>query len=238
MLKAFVDESERDESHYFLGALVLTPSQAEQLRGELDNLMSCFAEEFMQLSPHEEFHGSSIMRAAEEPWRSLPKRVAFELYKKALEIIEKSGARYFLEGIDRKRHLARDYQHYFDSRQLAFSYLLERLNGASTNQYPKVQIIADEHHTSEVSRSNFSRYQQVGTFGYRSSKLPNVHSQIEFIASHSDRALQASDLVTYLFNRVTTVVETDARTENLKNKLWDIISVASVHPRGRTRIWP
>ncbi len=237
MLYAFVDESERDETHYFLGALVLTGEQAEALRGALDRLIDKHAVNFDALEGVE-LHGSTMMRAANEPWRSVPLRVRFRIFEEVLRAVKDSGARVFIEGVDIRRHLARGYPKPMPARELAFSHLFERLNDSCTADEPQIQVIADEHHTAEISRSNFTRYQIAGTYGYRSSRLPNVHPRIEFIGSHTDRALQAADMVTYIYNRVMTVSETDMRAHRQKLAIWQIIDGAARWPRGRARIWP
>lgn len=237
MLHAFVDESERDDTHYFLGALVLTDAQAGVLRSSLDEIMAKHASAFPVLLGAE-LHGSTMMRAHEAPWRSVPLRVRFRIFEETMQSVFDSGARVYVEGVNITRQLARGYPNPTPARELAFSHLFERINDCCHSGEPQVRIVADEHHTADISRSNFNRYQLAGTYGYRSSRLPNIHPQIEFIQSHTDRALQASDLVTYLYNRIWTVSETDMRAHRKKNEMWQIVDEAARWPRGRARIWP
>lgn len=236
MLHAYVDESERDETHYFLGALVVSESQADYLTTELDALVRKHAASFPELEGVE-LHGSTMMRAKERPWRNIPLRLRFRIIEEVLEHVDVCGARIYIEGIDIRRQQAR-YSHPIPARELAFSHLFERINDCCSLHEPQIKVIADEHHTSEISRSNFNRYRTAGTYGYRSSKLPNIHPQIDFIPSHTSRVLQAADIITYLYNRMMTVPERDARAHQQKHRMWRIIEEGSHWPNGRTRTWP
>lgn len=237
MLYAYVDESERDQSHYFLGAVVVTLEQAGILRGALEDLVANHARSFPQLEGVE-LHGSTMMRAADVPWRSVPLRVRFRMFEETMRAVQDCGARVYIEGVNIERQLARGYPNPIPARELAFSHLFERINDCCDGGEPHVRVVADEHHTAEISRSNFSRYQSAGTYGYRSSRLPHIHEEIEFIESHTDRALQAADLVTYLYNRRMTVAESDQRSHLQKHKMWQMVEAAACWPRGRARIWP
>lgn len=159
------------------------------------------------------------------------------MFSDALEALEHSGARVYIEGVDVARQRARGYPNPTPARELAFSHLFERINDCCFSDEPQVKVVADEHHTAEISRSNFSRYQTVGTYGYRSSALPNIHPVIDFRPSHLVRPLQAADLVTYLYNRLTTWTESDARADEAKRRMWALVEPAVVWPRGRHRIW-
>lgn len=237
MLHSFVDESERGDTHYFLGALVVNDEQAEKIREYLSLLVDKHAETFPHLAGVE-LHGSTMMRANEEPWRSVPLRVRFRIMEEVMEAVAYVGARVYIEGVDIVRQMARGYPTITPARELAFSHLFERINECCDWHEPKVRVVADEHHTAEVSRSNFNSYQSVGTYGYRSSRLRNISEQIDFIESHTDRVLQAADLITYLYNRMMTVQETDMRAHRQKVNMWSIIDEAARWPRGRARIWP
>jgi hypothetical protein len=236
VLHAYVDESERDDTHYFLGALVVNDSQADYLTRELDALVIKHAGTVPALADVE-LHGSTMMRAKEKPWRGVPLRLRFRILEEVLEHVDTCGARIYIEGIDIRRQHAR-YSRPTPARELAFSHLFERINECCTIHEPRIKVIADEHHTSDISRSNFSRYQSIGTYGYRSSNLPNIDSQIEFIPSHTSRVLQAADIITYLYNRLMTVPERDARAHQQKHRMWQIVQSGSSWPQGRTRIWP
>lgn len=238
LLYAFIDESERNNSAYFLGALVCTQSEYIYIVEGFNEMMFELSQSWPQIRSQEEFHGSSIMRATDSPWRYIPLRVRFQIYAKALTLIAESGASSFIEGINIYKLENRNYPQKFPPREIAFNYLLERIDACGRDRNQLVRISADKHHTSSISASNFSKYQSFGTFGYKPSRLTNLINPILFIDSHSDRALQASDLVTYIFNRVHTIKESDPRAVSEKLKLWKQIEPALNPPRGRNRIWP
>lgn len=238
VLYAYVDESERADTHYFLGAIVCTSEQSELLTTQLDDLIAKHAKTFPALRLNTEIHGSSMMRAADEPWRSLPIRLRLRMLDEVLDVVEQTGARVYVEGVDIGRQLARGYPNPTPARELAFSHLFERINDCCTPGEPQIKVVADEHHTAEISRSNFSRYRSVGTYGYRSSYLPNIEAVIDFVPSHSSRPLQAADVVTYIYNRLTTITESDPRARRAKLAMWERIGPAVTPPRGRARTWP
>lgn len=238
MLYAFVDESTRDEDYYFLSAVVCTEAQVASLERELTAVLLKHGETFENLHAGVELHASQIMRAVEKPWRKIPIRARFALYEDCLRVIAASGARVYIEGVNIPAQKASGYSRVTPARELCFSHLLERINACCGHQEPQVQVIADEHHTAQQSRSDFRKYQQFGTYGYRSSTLPKIHPEIRFERSDLMRGLQAADLVTYIYNRWLTVTETDARAHAAKKRLWAIVEPLTRWPRGRERTWP
>lgn len=237
MLHAYVDESERDDRFYFLGAVICTDTQQAMLSAELEAVLEKHRQVHPSLTPEVEFHGSAMMRAEEEPWRSIPLRARLALYRDALIATEAVGVRIYIEGVNVPGQIARGYPEPTPARELAFSHLMERINDCCSDDEPRIKIYADEHHTSEISRSNFRSYRAYGTYGYRSSRLPNIEPEIEFVPSHTLRPLQASDLVTYLYNRIMTIKD-GPKSHAAKWHLWGQIVRAVNYPRGRERIWP
>lgn len=238
LLYAFVDESTRDEDYYFLSAVVCTEAQVEFLERELTAVLLKHGETFETLHAGVELHASQMMRAVERPWRRIPIRVRFALYEDCLRVIAASGARIYIEGVNVPAQIARGYAVVTPARELCFSHLLEQINGCCSQEEPVVQVIADEHHTAQQSRSDFRRYQIRGTYGYRSSRLPNIAPEIRFEKSDLLRGLQAADLVTYIYNRWLTVKETDERAHLAKQRLWAILEPRTRWPEGRERTWP
>lgn len=239
MLYAFIDESERDEKFYFLSAIVCTEDQAYALSMRLHRVMAKHARSHSALSIRNELHASEIMRAPDLPWRKVPLRARIAIYKEALQTIEQSGCRVYIEGIDVEAQKARGYAHITPARELAFGFLLERINECGLGSEARaVHVVADEHHTAEISRSNFNNYQLFGTPGYRSSQLTTIQSPLLFQPSHKSRLLQAADLITYIYNRKTTIQPKDPRAAKAQSDLWSTIEPAAIWPRGRARIWP
>lgn len=237
MLHAYVDESERNEDYYFLSAVVGSREQIFDMCEAMKAVMRKHAETFTHLRYTDELHGSTIMRADEKPWQDIPIRARMAIYLDALVAIEESDVGVYIEGINIQKQITRGYPELIPARELAFSHLFERINDcAKAGQ--TVRVHADDHHTAEVSRSNFRRYQNVGTYGYKSSKLPNIEPEILFEDSEYELGLQAADLVTYIYNRWQTVAEQDPRADRAKIKLWGAIDSAATYPRGFHRVWP
>ncbi|RLP73220.1 DUF3800 domain-containing protein [Mycetocola tolaasinivorans] len=234
---AYIDESERDEDYYFLGAVVVDESDAHALSLRLHRIMARHSRSFPALSANEEFHASAMMRASSQPWRSLPLRLILGIFREVLQVLVASNSRVYIEGIDVSRQKARGYPNVTPARELAFSHLFEQINGCGSS-VERVQVFADNHHTADVSRSNFERYQAHGTYGYRSSNLPWISKDITFINSKSNRILQATDVVTYIYNRVRTRGSASPQAVNAQNDLWALIEPAAKFPRGRNRVWP
>lgn len=237
MLYAFVDESERDDSFYFLGAVIVNGRQRTRLTLELDAVVVKHAQAMPALGGAE-LHGSAIMRGGESPWRKTPLRLRLALYADVVAAIASVEPRIYIEGINIDAQARRGYPVLTPARELAFGHLFERINECCTDIQPEIQVIADEHHTAGVSRANFRRYQERGTPGYRSSLLGGIRPEIEFRASHDDRGLQASDMVTYLYNRVWTIVEKDERAAEWKARQWGVLAPLASWPNGRARTWP
>jgi hypothetical protein len=235
VLAAFVDESERDENYYFLGALVCTRDQELEIEDALDGVILKHSRTHPAIKPDTELHAYEMM-AGRGSWKKIPLRLRFGIYHEALRAIEAVGSCMHLEGIDIGAQAARGYPNLTPARELAFSHLFERVNDCAGRKSKRIEIIADDHHTKAVSRSNFTRYQAWGTYGYKSSKLINIHEVVDFIDSKSSRALQAADLITYLYNRKKTVKELDPRAEEEKTLLW--ADIRRTVNRGGQRIWP
>lgn len=235
MLAAFVDESERNENFYFLGALVCTPQQEEDIESALNAVIAKHSVTHSSIKPDTEFHAYELMKGSGS-WKRIPLRLRFGIYHEALRAIDASGACMHLEGIDIAAQAARGYPTLTPARELAFSHLFERVNECAVKKQKQVRVIADDHHTKAISRSNFTRYQAWGTYGYKSSRLANIEAEVAFIDSKSSRVLQAADLVTYLYNRRKTVVESDPRAHDEKTLLWS--DIRRTVNRGGQRIWP
>ena len=235
MIAAFVDESERDEDFYFLGALVCDQSQHDKIRSSLNGILERLADEISGFPVDAEFHGYDIIQGVGS-WKGLGVRRAIGIYRQALRAVAASGACMHIEGVDVRAQVARGYPHPTPPRELAFSHLFERINECAERQGSRVQVYADEHHTKEVSRSNFRSYRAFGTYGYKSSKLKNIEPEIEFIDSRVSRSMQAADMITYLYNRLRTVPHVDPREESARRQMWAEILPAVA--RGGARIWP
>lgn len=233
---AFIDESERDEDFYFLGALVCDETSYQQISRGLDSLLwEHSSDPGSSVTLGHELHGHALMQGI-GVWKRVPLRQRAGIFLKALNVVADSDACMHIEGVDVNAQKARGSPSVTPARELAFSHLLERINDCARAKNTVAHIYADEHHSAEESRSQFSAYQIHGTYGYKSSRLEKLMPPIRFIDSRRSRALQAADLFTYLYNRDNTVNESDARAVELKSKM--VRTAREAWQRGSTRIWP
>lgn len=232
MLHAFVDESESKTDYYFLSALILDDQGLSQLNKRLGDLL---AEETLvdHLKGVEELHGYEMMQQKGD-WKEVPFRLATSIYRRALGIINDCSSALYIEVIDRNKQ-ANKYTRLYDPRDLAIGYTLERINEFSQRYGDKASVYLDDHHTAEEARKNFVIQQQVGTFGYRSSKLENVCA-FDFFDSRTHWGLQAADLCTYIANRHVVQPSSNPKVVKLQNILWS--QLTDVVDAGRLRVWP
>lgn len=157
MLSAYIDESERDENYYFLGAGIVNSSQHAFVDIGFHELLAKHAKTFSTLDVDMELHGNEILAGRKE-WKQVPLRARFAIFGGALSILEASGICIHLEGIDINKQKQR-YWYPTPARELALSHLLERINeGAIWRSQSRITAYADEHHTKETSRSSFKTY--------------------------------------------------------------------------------
>lgn len=239
---AFIDESEKNTSHYFLGALVITHPLYLDFIAAMQTIHNQVLRDYPHLPDDFEFHGWEFMGGKDE-WRKVPLRYRIGIMNKILACVVSSGGCVHIEGIDRARHAQRNYRYEYPAREVAFNYLLERINDCSiarslVDGEPQLtKIFADEHHTKAESTSNFTGYKAYGTWGYKSSRLERLHPVLEFRDSRSTFALQAIDCFTYIYNRVKTHQETNARAQRAKDDFWNLMR-PMFQECGSHRIWP
>lgn len=235
---AYIDESERDNTHYFLGGIVASEAQVEKITADMNALILEFGKIFPQLRLETEFHGSEIMNPSKgSDWQGIPLRVKFAIFRRVFTSVKSADARVFVEGIHHAA-LFESANIKLSPRERAFSHLLERINAYGFPDNP-VHIVADDHHSAETSRSNFSRYRVTGTYGYKPNKLQNIYEELAFVDSKTNRVLQAADMATYIFNRKVTVQESNPKAVKEKEKLWEIFGHSIYTPgQGIGRVWP
>lgn len=221
---------------------MITQASYKSFVVEMEKIHAQVLSDYPELPSDFEFHGWEFMGGKYE-WRDVPLRYRFGIMNKILTCVAESGGCVHIEGIDRVKHAERNYKHEYPAREVAFTYLLERINSCSISRSlvdgsPQLtEIFADEHHTKEESTSNFTGYQTYGTWGYRSSKLERLHPELKFMDSRQTLALQAIDCVTYIFNRVKTHQETNPKAQKAKDDFWQLMR-PMFSGCGSHRIWP
>ena len=234
MIYAFVDESERGSSYFFLSALLVEEKNTTVLHSKLDSLIHDISTTpGSTIEPSAELHGYDMMQQKWD-WKGMPLRLASSCYRQALEITAELGAALYVEGLDREKQ-ERIYRYPYPPREVTISYLLERINEYCVAHNEQAKVIFDDHYTAPEGRKDFLRMKERGTFGYKSSKLPSI-TEIEFCDSRRFRCLQASDLCCYIVNRSVTCTTQSAVT--LEHQAIMRRKIEPLIQRGRLRIWP
>lgn len=223
MLLAYVDES-YTRDFFYLGALVVASGeQARAIESGLDTLVAEFRTSgAANVAADVELHGKEIFHG-QDGWEGVPVRVRVAIYRRAMEVIRNSGARYVVRGMNCERQRAR-YPSPHPPHEVVLAHLLESLNGLAVRSSEHMLVVADEVHTSERHRTNFRDYRTWGTPGYQSSNLDRIIDTIHFAPSHHSRLLQASDLVTYLYRRRKTHTEPNPKAQAATDAVWSEIA--------------
>ncbi|HTN57917.1 MAG TPA: hypothetical protein VL043_06600, partial [Protaetiibacter sp.] len=83
MMRAFVDESERNEEFYFLGALICTPEQQAYITAQLDIVVAKHAREHPAIAGFPELHASTMMNG-KRGWGDIPHRLRRGIFEDVL----------------------------------------------------------------------------------------------------------------------------------------------------------
>lgn len=93
-------------------------------------------------------------------------------------------------------------------------------------------VIADEpgqHDQQREYRTDLGSYREAGTRGWRGRKITRVVDTLHFAPSESSRLVQASDLVAFLFHRLQTKTDADARETRANARLWTRLADGALH---------
>lgn len=224
---AFVDES-YDDRDYHVAALVIPPASLHLLDQGMARASRYATEKFG--IPHDaELHGYEIM-SGRAGWKSIRGKysVASSIYMQALEGIRDSGAKVFIRGVNIPR-LNERYKYPDPPHQLALQHVLERVDIHAKPLGKKVYVYADEVPDQARHARIMELYSKVGTPGFRTSTLATIQHPIESRPSCDVPALQAVDLVVYLYRRMYFHDHKDDRAIKATRKMWSVIAPAVVY---------
>lgn len=230
---AFIDESARNEEYYFMSAITGERAVLDKLNAALVEVVAKHKESIPHMREGFEIHASAIMNGHKQ-WRNVPFSLRVAIIRDTCIAIGDSDAYLFIEGVDITKQKAKGYRHVYPAREVAFQWLLEKLDYHAKPRDAYVSVYADNHHTAPESASRIAEYRIWGTIGYRSSTLTRICHPVSFIDSKSSLHLQAADVATYIFNRLITIKEKNEKAEALKRELWQYIE----NGKTRTHIWP
>lgn len=130
------------------------------------------------------------------------------LYNAALKVIASSNGLLFFHGVDTAK-LRLAYQKPHDPHIIALQYVLERAQEYAVKHDVRINVIADQVHDQYHHEQRIKLFQQVGTMGYKRSKLERINLPFDWSDSRSHRNLQAIDLAVFIHRRKFAHVETN-----------------------------
>lgn len=230
MLIAHLDES-YNRDFYFIGAAIADEAAWERVEENYDAIRAV-TQERHNIPNAAEFHGHELMGGRGD-WGSLrgKHREAAGIYAAVLRASRAAGVRYIFRGVDVARLNAR-YSYPEPPHTVVLGHLLERINDyARLNSFgTQVIVVADEIATQDEHQAQFKAYQELGTGGYRSSRLGHISAPINFASSHLTPGLQAVDMATYIHRRAATPGQQQhPKAQAVTDRLTGIIYPSTTH---------
>lgn len=240
MLLAYVDES-YTEDWFTMAALLVDGPEAVALSKELDRV-SADASRAYGLKAGVELHGHEIFHAG-GAWDGVPVRARIGVFDDVIEAVAGQNVQVVARAMDvvgqRARYATPDPPH-----TVVLQHLLERVDECVTGAGGYALVIADEVDGQAKHRADLMSYQDVGTIGYRHRKLTRIVDTLHFAPSHASRLVQAADVISFLYRRVYTHIETDERSRKAKIAMWKRLQPRVHHqlcwfpsPGGQEHVW-
>lgn len=150
------------------------------------------------------------------------------IYAEAFQAIAAHPVNIVVRGVHiprlRQRYAYPDHPH-----AVVLAHLLERVDGIAAASSDFVLPIADQVEGQEEYRRRLWIFQREPVPGY-ARRLTRVVDTIHFAPSKSSRFVQAADLIAYLYGRIKSGTDRDARAIRANDRLWGIVS-DRVHPQ-------
>lgn len=227
MQLAYLDES-RTAKAFHITALCVRDTDAIPLGRDLDGVIEFAQDNFGKIRSDAELHGYAIANAKED-WTSFQNRVQarVDVYQRAAEVIAGYDVRAYIRGVNLRVHTNR-YGSLKDPHETVLPWVLERVQEDAVRQQDVALPIADEVSTQDRFRANVREYQQMGTWGWRSTTLDRIADTIHFAPSKASRLLQAADLVSYAHAQ-SLRTHPNAHAEAAYRRIWATLSPRVKH---------
>jgi hypothetical protein len=231
VLLAFIDESS-NRLHYRTLGLIVHQDKVRLLLEGLNAVMDQAAATYEEIGPDDELHGHDLFHGT-ETWAPLRRltRARISIYRQALEVVAEHCEAFFVEGLDRGS-FQRKYADEHDEHVTTLLHLLEKLDRYADRRGQDLIVVADEHHTARAAQEALRRTRNGTVWGYR-GRPRRVVDTIYFVSSEMSRPVQAADMVAFLHQRVSDVVEVDKRAARANELLWSVIAPSM----RKERIW-
>ena len=150
-----------------------------------------------------EFHGQQLFQRSGE-WKCLRETPgkAFSIYRAAVGKICSVGGKWIIGGVRRIDRLAGRYKNPTPPHEIALQYALERVHDYVASLGERVVVIADQVPDSAHHEARIRQFQTAGrTPGWNHRDLSTIEPNFMWEDSRSHRALQAVDMLTYVYLR-------------------------------------
>lgn len=224
MLYAYIDESYRKDEVYLVGAFVVDRHQQDAVTFGLEDVAKRTLEAHPQLPKDLEFHGQALFQRANE-WKAMRERPAagYAIYRRALSRVASSGGRWFVAGVRRPDRLAIRYVDPWPPHMIALQYVLEMVDQYAESVNESVHVVADTVENQRMHEAQIRLFQDRGrTTGWKPRALTRIERDFEWVDSREHRALQACDMLTYVYLRKRFLPDAHHRTVKEVTKLRDI----------------
>jgi hypothetical protein len=216
VLLAYVDESYSSD-WYYMAAMLCDGPGAQASTAALDAVVVKAVKAF-DVPEDAELHGYELFNGSGW-WKGVPVRARIGVYNEAFAAIGAHCAALVLRGMNvagqRRRYADPNPPH-----QVVLQHPLERIDEHAVDEDEHVLVIADEVGEQSKHRSDLNGYLRYGTHGYRGRRLTRIVDTMHFAPSSASRLVQAIDLVVFLYRRIQTHTETDARATRANTALW------------------
>ena len=197
VLVCYFDEvkpEDKDQPYYWLGGLMVSDDALLAVDSRMRDLAEeCFGEGH-EMSTATEFHATNICSRSKnfKSWSDPGKR--FDVLKRLARIVNTDGV--FRVVV---RLTVEDIAKSVNYENLAFMFLVERINAFARGKKTHALLIGDMEHQIGVNQavSNLSRYRDSGTDYEYGQAINNVVDTVHFAQSHHSRLLQLAD--TYMW---------------------------------------
>lgn len=234
----YVDES--DQGNYFAFAgIMLKPGAVSELSRELDEVVRAATCAF-DVSPHAELHAHPIFHGKDD-WSALPPRARVDVFTKVVSTSLVHSERILLRAVNRsalaRRQNRRGYPEAHSAERVCLTHILQRANIIAEARQSHTLVIADERSDRDVHRDLFAAFQRNGTPGeYMRSNLTYLIDTIHFAPSSHSRALQAADMLAFLYRRRLTTREPTGQAQVAMDGLWR--QIQDSRREYETGVWP
>jgi Protein of unknown function (DUF3800) len=145
-----------------------------------------------------EFHGYEIHKGKGRYFSKLKVEQRIEIMEDLLGVLKSHNLQIIYTIINKQANKAKLHPH-----QLAFLFLIERIEDYLVNENSLGLLIADENRDIEQRLINdLERFKTINTgFGYRPTKIDHIVDSLHFVKSHNNHVIQLADIVAYVLLR-------------------------------------